>query len=243
MRQQLDELDALLQRMLSLPVNPLNEPDNGPPPRAPEEKPQSMTKRPAERLGTPLTPVVEPKPASPPREQQEQLRSESPNRQRGSLTVYQSVSSPGTLTVITPPSVARKPEPLPAFEPDPAHTQDNPQTETLHRFIPAVREDPPPPTPVPEPSVPSQPLLSEPRSPFLQRHETRLRQRRRSTPWVGPLGRLNLLFDRCAVALGGPGLWLVRAEGRAVLGWIGILLLLGAVAILIGDWLGWSWPA
>src|SRR5262249_14329030 len=116
MRQQLDELDALLQRMLSLPVNQLNEPSSDPPSPtspAPVERARTKVGPPVERRSVPQTPTVEKQQTPSPRVEQEQslgARSESPDRVRGPITVFQPLSSPGTLTVVTPRTVAQEPE-------------------------------------------------------------------------------------------------------------------------------------
>jgi hypothetical protein len=78
-------------------------------------------------------------------------------------------------------------------------------------------------------------------SAFLERHRARLEEQHRGKPWLGAMGWLNATFDRCSVALGRPGLWLVRSEVRTGMGWIGIGMLLAAAAILAGDWFGWTW--
>src|SRR5438105_550841 len=109
MRQQLDDLDALLQRMLSLPVNSLNEPGGSPAPAAPPAPLDRARPKmaPVEAsVSTPQTPVLENKKVLPPRVEQERsgsARNESPVQMRGSITVFQPLSSPGTLTVVTPP--------------------------------------------------------------------------------------------------------------------------------------------
>jgi hypothetical protein len=92
-----------------------------------------------------------------------------------------------------------------------------------------------------EVAKPVEPVILEKPSPFLERHAARLQEQRRTAPWLAPLGWINSLFDRCVLALGRPGILLVRAESRDLLGWIGIGLLVAALAILVGDWFGWTW--
>jgi hypothetical protein len=67
------------------------------------------------------------------------------------------------------------------------------------------------------------------------------RRRNRIVPWRRPLLWSNRLFDRWALQYGrGPGRWLRGAEGRALLGWTGLLLLVTALAWGILDWIGWT---
>src|SRR5262249_102313 len=116
MRQQLDELDALLQRMLSLPVNQLKEsggdPSSGALP-APVGKAHLPIAPSVERPSVSQIATVE-KPRTPSprtdREEPPSARSESRPRVQGTMTVFQPLSSPGTLTVVTPRVVAQRPE-------------------------------------------------------------------------------------------------------------------------------------
>lgn len=57
--------------------------------------------------------------------------------------------------------------------------------------------------------------------------------------WLGPVVRLNRLFDRATGPLGVAGYWLRRPRGRAVLGWTGLGLLALALGIVLLSWRGW----
>jgi hypothetical protein len=151
--------------------------------------------------------------------------------------VFQPISRPAALMVAEPPVLTDEKAAEQAAEAIPELTP--PPSEPANGWGPAIKSETPPPASLPAMDMGTS--LPEPRSPFLERHQARIRQRRRSAPWLGPLGWINHLFDRGAVAVGTPGLWLVRAEGRTVLGLLGLAMLAAAAAVLLGDWLGWTW--
>ena len=67
--------------------------------------------------------------------------------------------------------------------------------------------------------------------------------RRSSGPawyWL-PLVPVNWLFDAATWLLGPLGRRLRTPGGRSLLGWTGLLLLAGALAWGVLDWLGWTW--
>jgi hypothetical protein len=238
MRQQLDELDSLLQRMLSLPVNQLDEAGEvvlpAPQPAAAASYAIRQTPPAAERTSEPtyfLSPETREqkaisqaeKPAAP------NVRMEPPARLRGPLVVYQPMSAPDML--VAAPPVEAQPHPEPAsVRSTPVDTKD---------WGPAVEVEPPVPEPPPIESLPPLPVA---RSPFLERHQARFQKRRETIKPLRPVGWFSGLLDRVAVTLGGPFLWLIQPETRSLLGWIGIALLVAALAILAGDWCGWCWP-
>ena len=49
------------------------------------------------------------------------------------------------------------------------------------------------------------------------------------------------VFDRWTVPLGRPGNWLRRPAGRTLLGWMGCLMAAAAGALVLSDWMGWTW--
>jgi hypothetical protein len=239
MRQQLDELDHLLQRMLSLPASQLE--DAGEvvlpaPTPALAEKPAARPIQQAEAhpskaaLSPALERLKEKAPLPGDTQAPAVVRKEPPAKPRGPLVIYQPMNAPSMLTACPP--IADKPVPksTPASQ-EFAAPNWGPAVETL-------------PAPSPEPpAAESLPPLPEPRSPFLERHQARLRKQRESAPPLRPVDWFNSFFDRLAIALGGPFLWLIRPEARSLVGWIGIALLFVALLILAGDWLGWSWPS
>jgi hypothetical protein len=64
---------------------------------------------------------------------------------------------------------------------------------------------------------------------------------KRSTSRHGVLIRANQAFDRWTYPLGTAGHWLRSMEGRGVLGWVGVALLMIALIWGILDWMGWIW--
>jgi hypothetical protein len=246
MRQQLDELDDLLQRMLSLPVNQVDD-------AVEVTLPQSSTPAAAERRKTQpalsqLAPVEEKEKKHLPaanieRQQSPVIRSEPATKLRGPSLFFQPIHAPDILTAAAPPP-AEETAPFEKSMPDvnlPAPPGTGvPEPTTVRGWGPAQSTLP---IQAPEePAVDNVPSLPEPRSPFLERHQARLRKRRQAAPALRPVVWINHAFDRCAVAFGRPGLWLIKPETRAVFGWLGLGLLIAAAVILVGDWLGWSWP-
>jgi hypothetical protein len=61
------------------------------------------------------------------------------------------------------------------------------------------------------------------------------------SPWLLPLSWCNWVFDRTTTPLGAPGRWLRHPAGRALLGWTGLLCLVIAAGLAVGDALGWTW--
>jgi hypothetical protein len=256
-RQQLDELDALLQRMLALPVNQSPEPERNP---LPEAQLPIPVPRPRPKLPTPLEPPTartkpgsEETPSVPPRtEEKAEATTESLLRRteeaRGGSSDSTPLRQPGAdfVRVTSSPEVyvpeasslsEKKSTALSlSTEPNRLVVEPNPLAgwgPSFQEKAPAVVE--------PESVKPAEPVLLERPSPFLERHAARLQKQRRAAPWLGPLTWVNAAFDRCVLAMGRPGLLLVRAEGRDILGWLGIGLLVAATVILIGDWFGWTW--
>jgi hypothetical protein len=59
--------------------------------------------------------------------------------------------------------------------------------------------------------------------------------------WLWPLAAVNRVVDRCLGFLGRPGRWWQGTWGRACVGVMGLLLLAGALAWGILDWMQWTW--
>jgi hypothetical protein len=224
MRQQLDELDAILQRMLTLPVNGQESTEEKPKSELPITPPP-VRRRPvaAPILENPPLPETAP---SPP-------RVELPTKPRGPITIFQPVSSPATLSVPELPPLEIATPPIVA----PTHTTA--PSQPMPGWGPAREEAPP----APKADSPKEidPIIPIKPSEFFERHRARIKEQQRSAPWLGPLGWLNAAFDRCSIALGRPGLWLVRSDVRNVMGWLGLGMLVAAAVILVGDWFGWTW--
>jgi hypothetical protein len=225
-KQLLDELDALMERMLALPVNELGddlsaeatattdlpeEPasvpsaENRPPElegRGPE--PSLSPKAPAEVVGTRL---VSPHPASP------------------SLPPPHWKEEPEHVDALTDTAVAT-PEPgtlsRAGFWPHPAL-----QAATV--LASPVRQ---------EPIQASHPVTPSPRHPVIPWTPARPPQ---NGWWLRSLLWSNRTFDRYIVWLGPLGRWLHSRGGRKALGWAGLGLLGWAIVWGLSDWLGWTW--
>jgi len=231
MREQLDELDAILQRMLTLPVNGLPDADDVTKSH-PSITPPPVRRRPVAPPVLEKPPLPETAPSPPRVEAPSKPRVEPPAKPRGPTVIFQPVSSPSMLSVPELPPIAIATPPIVAPQLPAAPVQQTPG------WGPAgVR----PAQPAPEPPKEIGSIIPSKPSEFLERHQARLAEQRRAAPWLGPLGWLNSAFDRCSVALGRPGLCLVRSDVRNVMGWLGIGMLLAAAAIVIGDWFGWTW--
>jgi hypothetical protein len=64
----------------------------------------------------------------------------------------------------------------------------------------------------------------------------------RRTPWtLRPLVWINCVFSACLILMGPPGRWFTGPAGRSLLGVVGIVCLVGAVGLVVADWLGWTW--
>jgi hypothetical protein len=195
-RQLLDELDALMQRMLALPVE---QEEEAPP--APERT------APTAAVAPPVLPEALPPPVEPP----------------AARTVALALSVPSAAPVDKPPPVA----------PAPAPRQDQPELPAgphgLTPVGPEVFAALTTPTPIRPRTTPARPRPTP----------------RRAAPVggivLGPLRWLNHAFDRVTHRLGAPGRWLRGRQGRAVLGWVGVALLVGALGWQMVVWLGWGW--
>lgn len=52
---------------------------------------------------------------------------------------------------------------------------------------------------------------------------------------------INRGYERALASLGPLGKPLATPAGRNLLGWLGLIMLLGAAALCLGGWLGWTW--
>jgi hypothetical protein len=200
-KQQLDEIDSLLRRMLSLP--PLATDANGgtkatdlPPPRVVEYSPPpqyipppSIREIPAPQAPAPTDPVVQSWRVSWP---QAVVPTQAPNS--GSVAAWGVPVAPSAPTM--PPAAQ-----LPFANPVPAPTQT-----------------PTPFFPLPAENAPS-----------------------KMSPLAFPFVALNFLFDIPTYLLGPLGAW-IRDDGRRLMGWLGVLMLMGSGAWAVGEWQGVDWP-
>jgi hypothetical protein len=257
-RQQLDELDALLERMLQLPVNATEpEPVEEPPPMRPAR--QEAPARPAP--GRPTTP-----------------------RQRSYPPSYMVVET-STPSYFETPAPPRQPEaglgprlldpagpsyhePAHHAMPDaPAHEESPPEdyetgegdwvplrsawqpsaqtwkplAETWEQAKTAPEPTRPwtPPPPVMEPAIPPAPTVSEPVA-ILPPAPAPEPPAETPSAWLLPAVWFNRGFDACLAPLGPVGRWLQGPAGRGFLGTVGLVALAGACALAVADGIGWT---
>jgi hypothetical protein len=213
MRQQLDELDALLQRMLTLPIN---QTDDGAADPAPA---MNRSAEAPSAVGPPLAPIRRPQMmlldgSAPVRPPQTPPANWDPhwninlNPQQGS-------------SILGPRSPAAQP-------PQPQTAPPVWRAETV-----AYAPSQPEPTP--------QPPLSTPVAQFEARPAPRAQpQVEDPTPIpLAPLVGLNRAFDAVMICFGPPGQWFCTTAGRNLLGYAGLALLLGSAAWTATGWFGW----
>jgi hypothetical protein len=214
-RQLLEELDALMQRMLAVPVND--------PSDVPES--QGNTIQPAQTTTAALPVKAEQHvPAS-----ATTAKVLAATHQAGpALPTPHRKPEPEQATVHlppTPPMPGPGEVPLGGFWPHPA-------LQSPHALS-ATRQ---PPTAPPHWSPPS-----GQRSAQSAARPNPAPHRPADNWWLNSLIWSNRTFDRCTASLGCPGRWLQGRGGRTLLGWLGIGLLLGSVAWGAGSWLDWTW--
>jgi hypothetical protein len=229
-RQQLDELDALLQRMLSLPLSQLDDSPPAaetPPPASarttsvPRTPPPADPPAPAPTLQRPTAPA----PTPPPRPAARPATS-SPTERPWKLEMPATVSpSPGSWSV-TPAGAAPRPEspspaePLRRVTPSPLAPPDVDPTAgaaTAVLTMPAPPDAPVAPPPRPAPAGVRMPL------------------------GMRVLASADEVVFRLLGRLGPVGRALGRPAGRDLLGITGLLALAGAGLWLAADWFGWTW--
>ncbi len=189
-RQQLDDLEALMQRMLALPVDPVEE-NAGPVDQA---KPAAAERQPAP-----------------------------------SPTIVSAGRLPeGRVEVIV-------------SETGPQIRMDRPQAIPSPFAVPAAPAralaDPPGPKPPPAAPLTADPARAAVKPPVVI---TALPAPIFVPRVLRPLVRINNLYDATTRWLGPPGRWL-RSQGRTLLGWTGLALLIAAAAWVALDWIGWIW--
>jgi hypothetical protein len=234
-RQLLDELDALMQRMLALPMNQL------------EEELRTM----AEDTSAPPTgdrlagSEEEASHPAPPADS-----GEAPRSWPASADV------PGAARADEAGEVAPPHAPLIAFQPLPATDQATPPTfpqeseppqekpdSDWERLLPAGPEVLAalgrPPVADQQSNTPEGVIAAEAPSSSLDAQPGNLHQRHWSL-WLRPVLWSNWVFDGVTRWLGPPGRWLRSPAGRALLGWVGLGLLAGAAAWLVAFGFGWT---
>jgi hypothetical protein len=212
-RQQLDELDALMQRMLALPVDPPDDLAN-PPIQQPDTISEG-TSAPSE-AGPWAAAALAPEPAIPVQVEEPHEKGDSPLEDRGTAPFFLGQSEP------LPP--AADPVPLPS------------PSERIESWGYTSRA----PVVVPFAGLDSPRSVEVKLGKSAGVSAENSRSRRVAWP-VYPLLWINWTFDRATRLLGPLGRWLRGPGGRALLGWGGLLLLAAALVWLAWDGLGWTW--
>lgn len=228
-KQMLDELDALMEKMLSLPVNDLDEAPAGPvdtskgptlaasltllEPNAPQPEPAAKKEPPAAKASSPTVAAV----AAPAKKLLDR-------RPKPKAAPHPPVKPPHLTKLPTPASPPR-PRPAPKLEPEvhePTLPFSFPEPEPLTNEV------------LPPTVLPSlEPLLT---------HDPEEVAGGSSSGWsFSPLLWINQNFDHATAYLGTFGQRLRSYSGRNVLGISGIALLLVAVGWVLMDWMGWNW--
>jgi hypothetical protein len=261
-RQQLDELDALLQRMLSLPLNQLDSEMSQmpPPPPRPAQPPSvgystnpaslpprpsaSAAPRPA-HVPTPPRPTLPavaapPRPAPPPPPMLPR-RDPSP----GDHTWNVPLPTPGDVAVygnwpmgidaIAPSSRPIVPPPAPVALPPNLRMTTVPSPDDMNQ----ARDNPPPMDRL-RVEVPISPPLAhtahgpQATKPVLPETEP--------VPFLlWPLAAIDWMIGKPMSLFGAPGRWLGQGGGKMLVGWIGLLMISGAVVWGVVDYMGWAW--
>jgi hypothetical protein len=242
-RQQLDELDALLQRMLALPVNQADDviaEINAAPETASTLPQDEVPQRTAELDEIPAISG-----------DNEATDAELKEPRLDEAHVARPSDAPEDADSWVPLSSTWKPSPhtwkplaqswqQPRAKSPPKPAQESPPSREELVEAPAIppgssnaviAAKPPSLTPVDLPApapVPAQPVAVEPPPP----------------EWIRPLVWFNAAFDVLLLPWGLPGRWLRRdGPGRPVLGIVGLVLLATAAGLTILEWFGWTWDA
>jgi hypothetical protein len=230
-RQQLDELDALLRRMLDLPVQPADAAPSAATPPEPEPALPAEAHKPREKspTGPPVSYVVietagpsTPEPAAAPQAPRPEAEPEGWIPFRSSWQ-----PSPQTWGPLAESWKQARTAGLPA---PPA--ADSRTAVAEPSSPPAVVDSAPEPKPMPA-TAPAAPAASPPLT-LTWNPPARPRA-------LAPLIWFNRLFDACLTPLAGPGRWLRGSGGRSFLGFVGLACLGAAVArALTGGILPWT---
>lgn len=262
-RQQLDELDALLQRMLDLPVQPVDDVPTPPDPLTPTIEELADTT--ASSL-PPLPPLPGPRsypssymvvetnaPPLPPAPSQSLMDVEQVERPvpggRHDLVADQPVPDER-------PADGAPEEWVPfrsSWQPSAQTWAPLARTWEQARGLPNPPEpanSPPDPAPAAVhagargPQVAMQPI-ADAQAPTPKVSPAPVGHAPHPTPIpsgvLHPLVWFNAAFDLCLVPLGPPGRWLQGPSGRGTLGVIGVGCLVAAAALVAAEGFGWTW--
>ncbi|MCS6852077.1 MAG: hypothetical protein NZ700_13020 [Gemmataceae bacterium] len=262
-RQQLEELEALMQRMLALPVQPLpGEEAEGEPLAAPAvstaggnfasratpatvgpsdaAKPVAEVATPGQRKAEETVAVgaSEADPAAVGRNEADSVVVEANEADSA-------IPAPPTGDSVAPWREGRRSIPLlPRGFAEPILWPFQPAAERPSSAA-SARPFPEPVATVRAIEVHAEPEPPQELEPVLVRQTGELSAEsilaRRVPWWLRCLVACNRGFDAAARALGPLGRGLTTPQARAILGWIGLLMLASAVAWGLHDWLGWNW--
>jgi hypothetical protein len=227
-RQMLDELDALMERMLALPIDDAEEPAPAPPAPAtppPHSRPLSAS------LTLLQVPVDEPAPS---------FNEPEPNSANAGLDQAHAGTNPSHLPTLGTPGTfaaaesAAWPE-IPQFAS--LRLAPSPASEPYS----ALPELPPAPAIMPEPL--SDRVVPPPPVPDLDAlfAEVPAPPESLASWFILPVLWGNRVFDQSTMLLGESGHWLRGPAARNTLGTAGLILFGAALLWLARDWLGWTW--
>jgi hypothetical protein len=259
-RQQLDELDALLKRMLDLPVNRLDGEEGSDPPAQAAEAAAAPVASPPEPMRGPHNPEALRAPAETPAVNYTTAEEEEADLKP--RVVSDAAEAPPKEPAETKP---RPPDWVPLTSTwRPSARTWKPLSEAWKQAQAAISRPDAPPAPEAEPSLAPEPAPTPPapeqrqesQSPAAEPAPTpdAMPEPASATPaapapvssaavprWVlMPLLGFNAAFDVCLAPWGAPGRWLRGRAGRMVLGAAGLLALAAALALALGDWFGWT---
>jgi hypothetical protein len=221
-RQLLDELDALMQRMLALPVQQLEEElRTAAAPALRVEEPVGEAGPESTALAPPATPAPDAAGL------EEPARTDAAGDLTPPHSPLASFQSPPQGAPASPPE-EMNPEPE---KPDPVWEQLLPASPEVLAALGRPAQEPQ--------------TAEQAQAPGPAAHSSDGRwamgDRRSVSVWLRPVLWINQAFDGCTALLGGPGRWLRGASGRSLVGWIGLGLLGGAAAWLVAYGFGWTW--
>jgi hypothetical protein len=223
-RQMLDELDALMERMLAVPIA---EPEEPAPPQAAAPQPRSrpmaatltLLQVPTDETPVSFRPPTESAPATPAFDPAHAGTNPSHLPALGALG---SSAAPAWSEMAGYPSLTYPPapvsEPYPELPALPASTAVTPEPLSF-RVLPSASE----------PSL-DELLADVPEPPASL-----------AAWFILPLLWGNRLFDQGTMLFGESGSWLRGPIGRSALGMAGLILFGAALLWLARDWLGWTW--
>lgn len=225
-RQQLDELDALLQRMLDLPVNKIEVLDSPETPAAldqqtaAEELPAVSYRVPESDPELPVADAATATAAAEPRAEPSPVREPDPD----DWVRLASTWTPSAQTWEPLKEIMRQARPgiAPAPEAEPA-----PSSEASS--FPDARE---------ALAQSLAPVIAEPTAPV---QNVAVPATNRSAVWQWPFVAVNVVFDVLTLPLGPLGAGLRSSAGRNVLAALGLLGFAAAAAVALADRIGWTW--